>query len=109
MAGTMGSYSIASSGMAAMQTALSVTTNNITNVDTDGYTRQSSIQSNTSWTNDYKGVGTGVEVQEIVQIRDKYVDGVGRSCVGCCDFVIVYIPVAGQSRIFIPPTRDDGP
>lgn len=74
MAGTMGSYAIASSGMTAMQTALSVTTNNISNVDTAGYTRQSSIQSNTAWSNSYEGVGTGVEVQEIIQIRDKYVD-----------------------------------
>ncbi len=70
MASTMGSYTIATSGMATMQTALSVTTNNISNVDTDGYTRQQSIQSNTSWTTGY----SGVEVQEIVQIRDRYVD-----------------------------------
>jgi len=70
----MGSYGIASSGMTAMQTALSVSTNNITNVDTNGYTKQSSINANTSWSNSTSGVGSGVEVQEIIQIRDKYVD-----------------------------------
>ncbi len=70
MASTMGSYTVATSGMAAMQTALSVTTNNISNVDTEGYTRQQSIQNNTSWATGY----SGVEVQEIVQIRDRYVD-----------------------------------
>ena len=71
MAGTMGSYSVASSGMYTSQTFMNVTTNNITNADTNGYTRQMSISSDLG---SHGSKGAGVQVQEIVQIRDRYVD-----------------------------------
>jgi flagellar hook-associated protein 1 FlgK len=74
-------FQTASRAMAASQANIDVTGNNISNVNTDGYTRQrvdlNSI-SNSGYTQKYTipgySVGQGVEVSGIGQIRDPFLD-----------------------------------
>ncbi|WP_432661941.1 flagellar hook-associated protein FlgK [Wukongibacter baidiensis] len=75
MPSTMGSYMIPSSGLYTSQSSLYVTNSNISNVDTPGYTRQQSISCNTSPSTQgsYK-IGTGVDIQQVRQIRSSFLD-----------------------------------
>jgi len=74
-------FQTASRALAASQANIDVTGNNIANVNTDGYTRQrvdlTSI-SNSGYTQKYtvKGVsvGMGVDVNNVSQIRDPFLD-----------------------------------
>ena len=68
---------IASSGINAYQASLNTTVNNISNVRTEGYTRQNAnlaagqaLRVNAK----YGSVGTGVEVTSVTQIRNAYYD-----------------------------------
>ena len=58
------------------QAAISVTSHNISNASTEGYTRQRANLSATPalWER-YGYVGTGVEVESITRLRDGYLDG----------------------------------
>lgn len=57
------------SGMLSHQTALSVTANNVANVQTEGYARKvvdySSVVAN--------GIGTGVEISEVRRVTDEFI------------------------------------
>lgn len=68
---------IASSGLAAYQAALNTTANNVSNVRTEGYTRQianmeasQALRVNAK----YGSQGTGVNVTSIKQVRNEYYD-----------------------------------
>lgn len=64
-------------GLQAANAALNVTGNNISNVETKGYTRQQAVQqaANALRTNTSYGMaGAGVDTTAINQIRDKYYD-----------------------------------
>ncbi|OGO77294.1 MAG: flagellar hook-associated protein FlgK [Clostridiales bacterium GWB2_37_7] len=81
MRSTFAGLSIAISGAWAQQRALDVTGHNISNVNTPGYSRQSVIHASTSPTyigvsgnGNLMNVGTGVDVQEIRQYRDYFLD-----------------------------------
>lgn len=68
---------IAQSGLNAFQAAVNTTANNVSNVETDGYSRQKVELKATSSLRafqKYGNVSTGVSPEEIVQIRDKYYD-----------------------------------
>ena len=68
---------IASSGLSAYQAALNTTANNISNVKTEGYTRQvANMQSSAALRvhAKYGSAGTGVEVTSIKQVRNEYYD-----------------------------------
>ncbi len=68
---------IGASGLAAFQAAINTTANNIANVQTEGYTRQTTTLESTSPLRvyaKYGSTGTGVEVTEIKQQRDIYYD-----------------------------------
>jgi flagellar hook-associated protein 1 FlgK len=76
---TFGTYSIAKLGLYAASKALEVTGNNITNVQTDGYTRQSLDQESLHMasadryaTANVLHMGTGVLVPSVSQSRDIY-------------------------------------
>lgn len=71
----MGSYMIPSTGMYTSQTSLYATNNNISNVNTPGYTRQQAISCDMSprVEGSYQ-IGTGVDIQEIRQIRSSFLD-----------------------------------
>lgn len=77
MPSTFMGLSISSSGLAAYQTALNVTGNNISNVETAGYSRQvANLQASQALRtyNSYGQIGTGVTVTDITQIRDAFYD-----------------------------------
>lgn len=72
------SYDIANQALQAFQTALDVTGNNVTNVNTEGYTRQSvdltqSLGIERYGVNPYQ-LGSGVSVAAVSQIRDSLLD-----------------------------------
>jgi flagellar hook-associated protein 1 FlgK len=81
MRSTFAGLSVAITGAWAQQRALDITGHNISNVNTPGYARQSVIQASTQPT--YVGVsgngklmnvGTGVDIQEIRQYKDFFLD-----------------------------------
>lgn len=73
---TFGTFNIATSGLFASQRALDITSNNISNANTEGYSRQKVLQrASLPIGGDPRGlVGTGVETYDIVQIRSQYMD-----------------------------------
>ncbi len=69
------SLSIAKSGLLASQMALDVTSNNISNSNTEGYTKQRVELSAKPGTNTGQvSAGGGVDIEEITQTRSKYLD-----------------------------------
>lgn len=82
MSGMFSTFNIAVRGMSAQQTALDVTTHNIANANTVGYSRQrANLEATTPFgavsMNNAAGVGqlgTGVQVSSITRIRDDYLD-----------------------------------
>ena len=68
------------SGLRASQTAVDTTSNNIANVDTPGYTRQRvELSPRIPYDSPAGQVGTGVEVDRIVRLRDSFLDARVRS------------------------------
>ncbi|MBQ8278568.1 MAG: flagellar hook-associated protein FlgK [Roseburia sp.] len=68
---------IASSGLSAYQAALNTTANNISNVKTEGYTRQVANMSSSAALRvhaKYGSAGTGVQVDSVKQVRNEYYD-----------------------------------
>jgi flagellar hook-associated protein 1 FlgK len=73
---TFGTFNIATSGLFASQRSLDIVSNNISNANTDGYSRQRVLQrASLPVGGDPRGlVGTGVEAYDVVQIRSQYLD-----------------------------------
>jgi len=73
---TFGTFNIATSGLFANQRSLDITSHNISNANTEGYSRQKVLQRATTPTyGDSTGVvGTGVETYDIVRMRSSYLD-----------------------------------
>ncbi len=73
---TFGSFNIATSGLFASQRSLDTTSHNISNANTEGYSRQITKQRASMPTyGDPTGVvGTGVETYDIIRIRSSYLD-----------------------------------
>lgn len=81
MRSSFAGLSIGLSAVWAQQRALDITGHNISNVNTPGYSRQTVIHASTqptflgrSGNGQIMGVGTGVDVQEIKQYRDYFLD-----------------------------------
>ncbi|MEG0371067.1 MAG: flagellar hook-associated protein FlgK [Clostridium sp.] len=82
MSGLFYTFNIAKRGMSAQQTSLHVTSHNVSNVNTQGYSRQRAIHKTTQpfpmpALNNPVGpgqLGTGVEVSEITRARDEFID-----------------------------------
>jgi len=71
----MSLISIGLSGLKASQTALSVTSNNVANADTKGYSRQSVVQASAMVQSIGVGfIGTGTTVSDIRRIYNSYMD-----------------------------------
>ncbi|MDW7667994.1 MAG: flagellar hook-associated protein FlgK [Bacillota bacterium] len=73
----MGFYSlqIARTGLVASQKALDVTSHNIANANTEGYTRQRlDFSSRQGVTSNKITIGSGVDIDKLTQIRDEYLD-----------------------------------
>ncbi len=75
MAGINSILSIAQSGLKASQLAIQVTGNNISNVDTEGYSRQVlNLEEATSITTSAGQLGTGVLATSITRLFDKFIE-----------------------------------
>ena len=104
-ASIVGSMRTALSGLAAAQQALSVTSNNIANVNTEGYTRKVHEQS----TIVVDGVGAGVRTEDARRIVDdllnrerrRFEGELGRST------ALAEVVDKAQGRIFAPPGEAD--
>ncbi|MFO7887195.1 MAG: flagellar basal body protein, partial [Eubacteriales bacterium] len=73
----MGFYSlqIARTGLVASQKALDVTSHNIANANTEGYTRQRlDFSSRQGVTSNKITIGSGVDIDNLTQIRNEYLD-----------------------------------
>ena len=82
MTSTFGGLGIAKSGLFAQRAAMEVTSNNISNANTEGYTRQRAVLSSNkaylrgglnSYTNGIR-VGNGVDVECVEATRDAYMN-----------------------------------
>ena len=67
-------YSISYSGMSTAQRSLGVTSSNISNTSTEGYTRKRAITEEICATNGFDSSGTGVDVQSVLRIRTQFLD-----------------------------------
>ncbi|MGH4125778.1 MAG: flagellar hook-associated protein FlgK [Clostridium sp.] len=82
MSGLFGTFNVAKRGMSAQQKALDVTSHNVANANTEGYSRQRANMETTRpfgmpSMNNAMGpgqLGTGVQVSSIVRIRDTFLD-----------------------------------
>lgn len=75
MTSTFHGLEIGKRGLVAQQTALATTGQNIANANTTGYTRQrAEMQATKAISSQGMQLGTGVEVNKIVRLRDDYLD-----------------------------------
>ena len=77
MSGLFSTFNVATRGMSAQQKAIDVTSHNIANANTEGYSRQRATMETTRPFSDASGagqIGTGVQVATITRIRDSYLD-----------------------------------
>jgi flagellar hook-associated protein 1 FlgK len=82
MSGLFGTFNVAKRGMFAQQKAIDVTTHNISNANTEGYSRQRATMETTrpfgmpSMNNAIGAgqLGTGVQISSISRIRDNFLD-----------------------------------
>ncbi|MGN0507549.1 MAG: flagellar hook-associated protein FlgK [Lachnospiraceae bacterium] len=77
MASTFFGLNIGTSGLFAAKTGLNVTAHNVANIETEGYSRQVVSQSAARalpTNNKYGMLGSGVNVNEITQMRSQYYD-----------------------------------
>ncbi|MBI3608257.1 MAG: flagellar hook-associated protein FlgK [Nitrospirae bacterium] len=75
MASILGILNIGKLALFAQQRAISVTSQNIANVNTPGYSRQEAVLETTTPANDQPGqIGTGVQVGEIRRLVNRFVD-----------------------------------
>ncbi len=82
MASTFFGLNIGTSGLFAAKTGLNITAHNVANIETEGYSRQVISQSADlpiSTNNRYGMLGSGVNVNEITQMRSQYYDEKFRS------------------------------
>ncbi|MBP3567713.1 MAG: flagellar hook-associated protein FlgK [Lachnospiraceae bacterium] len=82
MANTFFGLNIGTTGLYAAKTGLNTTAHNVANIETEGYSRQVIKQSAAtpiSTNNRYGMLGSGVAVNEIVQMRSQYYDEKYRS------------------------------
>ena len=81
----MGAFYTGVSGINASQNALNATAHNISNIDTDGFTRQQVYQGNKIYLtigksyNNSSQVGLGVNIDEVRYVRDYFLDKAYRS------------------------------
>lgn len=85
MAGTMGNFYVGVSGLQTHQYALNITSHNITNAGTEGYSRQQVLLSDLSYTrlgltkNGINQSGLGTRIEDVRLVRDTFVDRLYRT------------------------------
>ena len=112
MASTFFGLTIASSGLSAYQAALNTTANNISNVQTKGYTRQVTNRQASDAIRVYQKygtAGTGVTVTSITQTRNSYYDSkywFNQSSLGLYEVKLGYLQQV--ENYFIDDDSNDG-
>jgi len=83
MPGAFHGINLASNALRMFQRALDTTGNNIANVNTNGYSRQrvdfSEADPTTFFSQGWKTLGNGVNINSVTRIRDMYLDARARS------------------------------
>ncbi len=80
MANGMASLMVGSSGLRSAQTALNTTAHNLSNVNTEGYTRQQITFTDTTYANVFSSsivqgkYGLGVDIDAISRVRNDFID-----------------------------------
>lgn len=107
---TIGSIlSIARSAMAAHQVAMQTTSQNIANAETEGYSRQrAELYTSYPQRFPFYTVGTGVEVNGIVRMRDQLLDASYRRDVSSRDGFNVRADLLGEIEAVIGEPSDTG-
>lgn len=106
--GLFGSLYIGASGLQTSQNALNTVAHNLSNVDTQGYTRQQVAQADRSYNNiskdakivSYKQTGLGVYYSRVRQVRDYFLDQTYRREVGRMSFYQVSYSTLLRLRIY---------
>ena len=112
MSSTFFGLTIASSGLSAYQAALNTTANNISNVQTEGYTRQVTNRQASDAIRVYQKygtAGTGVTVTSITQTRNSYYDSkywFNQSSLGLYEVKLGYLQQI--ENYFIDDDSNDG-
>lgn len=111
MANIIGTLSTAISGLYANNKALETTSHNIANVNNPYYVRQQVIQTTSSYktlSNSNFQIGTGVDVQEIRQIRNEFLDLKYREHSGALGFYNSRNEVLEQVQGIMNEMSDEG-
>lgn len=75
MAGLFSTFNIAVRGMSVQQKAIDVTSHNIANANTEGFSRQRvNIETTRPFTGLSYSLGTGADVTEVLRVRDSFMD-----------------------------------
>nr|WP_320147911.1 flagellar hook-associated protein FlgK [uncultured Anaeromusa sp.] len=67
-------YSVSYSGMSTAQRSLGVTSSNISNTSTEGYTRKRAVGQDLYVSGDTSATGIGATVQSILRVRNQFLD-----------------------------------
>jgi flagellar hook-associated protein 1 FlgK len=102
MAGISSLLDIGNSALRANQTCLQVTSNNIANVDTKGYSRQSVVLKDGEYVTTVPGqIGSGVVAQEVVRSHDAFIETQYRSKLSSRDrFTTLYNGLTSVQSLF---------
>lgn len=75
MSGLFSTFNIAVRGMSVQQKAIDVTSHNIANANTEGFSRQRvNIETTRPFTGLSYSLGTGADVTEVLRVRDSFMD-----------------------------------
>lgn len=110
MSGIFGTLNTANKGLIAQQTALHTTSHNISNANTEGYSRQR-VDLKADLAYNFAGVGqlgTGVKMESIVRMVDDYVNKQIRQENGTLERFTTKSEVMGQLEIIFNEPSDTG-
>jgi flagellar hook-associated protein 1 len=116
MTSTFFGLNTALTALQAQQMALNVTSHNVANANTDGYSRQDAVMTATTpfplpianRGSDVGQIGTGVQVAQIRRIRDEFLDGQIRSQTGALGYWATTSDYNQQVESVLPEPSDSG-
>lgn len=114
MAGTMGNFYVGVSGLQSHQYALNITSHNITNAGTEGYSRQQIILSDLSYTrlgrtaHGTNQSGLGTRIADVRLVRDTFVDRLYRTEYGREQFYQKKYSVVSEVETYFGELKSEG-
>lgn len=115
MSGLFGTLNIAKKSINAHQAAVNTTSHNISNADTEGYSRQRvSLEASKPITmygiSGAMQMGTGVDITSISRVRDEFLDGQIRNEISTSEYYKSRDEFMSEiEAITMEPSYDDGP